>query len=313
MRIRVHIGFSYWSDEEIDAKAIIAPLLYDKPGFPFKYVSGESPSVIDGKRLMRTHHKFDMFVDDERYEILKQELASRGIRHTELPEEIYDETELAAAEFLCMGPAGYWGYPQPEGRMVYWQRASYDLSTACPLCGYGAIQNRPYQIKGKPKFGRNDILALNWTYEFLVTERLRRITEDARLTGVEFWPLTQYRKDIPLEGFYQLFVNNTLPPMSPNTKIEDTPLPEAHPNRCSCGKFGRNRAWRPIRSGSEPVVEPIRYRRIDLRKAKDFNLSSEWLGLFDARPERIVGHRVYDLFLRHGVKRVGFEPIIVED
>ncbi len=250
-----------------------------------------------------------LFIDDERYPRLMDELSRMGIRASEIRTKQFPEKELDSAEFLDMGPAGYWGYPQPEDEMDAWQRASYDLSTACPKCGYGAIQDRPFLIKGEPKFGRNDILALNWTYEFLVTDRLRKLIEDAGLTGAEFWPLLRYKKNIPVPGYSQLHVINTLPPMSPNTEIVDSKLPEAHPERCSCGKFGRRRAFDPI--FGMPV--PIRYERKSLRDAKDFNLSSEWLGLFDARPKRIVSHKVYQLFSSYGIKRVVFEPVIVEE
>lgn len=250
-----------------------------------------------------------LFMDDERYPRLKDELSSMGIRPNELKDKQFSEEELNSAEFLHMGSAGYWGYPQPEDEMDAWQRASYDLSTACPKCGYGAIQNRPYLIKGEPKFGRNDILALNWTYEFLVTDRLRRLIEDAGLTGVEFWPLLRYRKNIPIPGYSQLHVFNTLPPMSPNMEIVDSKLPEAHPDRCTCGKFGRNPALDPIYG----VSVPIRYERKSLKEAKDFNLTSEWFGLFDARPWRIVSRKVYQLFSKQNIKRVAFEPVIVED
>jgi len=250
-----------------------------------------------------------LFMEDERYTRLMDELPRMGIRPNEIKDKQFSEKELDSAEFLHMGSAGYWGYPQPEEEMDAWQRASYDLSTACPKCGYGAIQDRPYLIKGEPKFGRNDILALNWTYEFLVTDRLRKLIEDAGLTGAEFWPLIRYKKNIPIPGYSQLHVVNTLPPMSPNTVIVDMKLPEAHPNRCSCDKFGRNLALDPIYG----VSVPIRYERKSLRDAMDFNLTSEWLGLFDARPWRIVSRKVYQLFSRYGIKRVVFEPVIVEE
>ncbi len=250
-----------------------------------------------------------LYIDDERYPCLMDELQRMEIRPTDMREKQFTVKELDSAEFLCMSQAGYWGYPQPEEEMDAWQRASYDLGTACPKCGFGAIQDRPFQVKGLPRFGRNDILALNWTYEFLVTDRLRKLIEDAGLTGAEFWPLLRYKKNMLVPGYSQLHIVNTLPPMSPTTEIVDAKLPEAGPKRCTCGKFGRNRALDPIYG----VAVPIRYGRQSLRDAKDFNETSEWLGLYDARPERIVSHKVYQLFSRHNIKRVVFEPVIVEE
>ena len=250
-----------------------------------------------------------LYIDDERYPRLMDELSTMRIKPTEIKDKQFSEEELNSAEFFNMGPAGYWGYPQPEDERDAWQRASYDLSTACPKCGYGAIQNRPFLIRGEPKFGRNDILALNFTYEFLVTDRLKKLIEDASLTGVEFWPLLGYKKNNPVPGFSQLHVVSTLPPMSPNMEIVDVKLPEAHPDRCTCGKFARNPALDPVYG----VSVPIRYERKSLRDAKDFNLTSEWFGLFDARPWRIVSRKVYQLFSRNGIRRVAFEPVIIEE
>ncbi|OGS56642.1 MAG: hypothetical protein A3K60_01380 [Euryarchaeota archaeon RBG_19FT_COMBO_56_21] len=285
----------------IKAKLVFRPETLDRLRTVFDNLGIEIEEKIDGIAFL--------FIDDERYARLKDELSRMGIKPFELREKVFSEKELNSAEFLYMGPAGYWGYPQPEERMEDWQRASYDLSTACPLCGFGAVQNIPYLVKREPKFGRNDILALNWTYEFLVTERLRRLIEDASLTGVEFWPLLRYKRKELIQGYYQLFVTNRLPPMSPNTEIVDLKLPEAGPKRCSCGRFGRNRALDSVYG----VAVPIRYKRGSLKDAKDFNLTSEWLGLYDARPKRIVSHRVYQLFSAHSIKRVTFEPVIVED
>src|SRR4030066_211408 len=222
----------------IKAKLVFRPETLDRLRTVFDNLGIEIEEKIDGIAFL--------FIDDERYARLKDELSRMGIKPFELREKVFSEKELNSAEFLYMGPAGYWGYPQPEEGMEDWQRASYDLSTACPLCGFGAIQNRPYLVKGEPKFGRNDILALNWTYEFLVTARLMKLIEDAGLSGVEFLPLLRYKKNVPIEGFYQLHFTSTLPPMSPKTEIEETSLPKAGPKRCTCGKFGRNRALDPI-------------------------------------------------------------------
>jgi hypothetical protein len=257
----------------------------------------------------RSKETVTLFIDDPKYNQLKNGLLRRGIEPFEVKEKYFEKKELARAELFNMAPAGYWGYPQPDVNMEDWQRASYDIGTACPLCGFGAVQNRPYFVKGTPKFGRNDILALNWTYEFLITERLRKLIDQAGLRGAEFWPLIEYRKNTPIEGFYQLHVLSQLPPMSPSTEIVDQKLPVAGPKRCSCGKFGRNLALDQVYGVGVPII----YKRESVKGAKDFNLTSEWLGLYDAGPWVIVSHKVYDLFEKHDIKRVGFEPVIIED
>lgn len=311
MRVKVRISISHWSDDAIDMKEIMAPLLYDKIGYPVKYGSLETSSPVNGKWRPRTHHYFDVFTDDERYGLLKKQLEVRGVKFLEHGEKIFEESELAAAEFLQLGAAGHWGYPQPEESREEWQKASFDLTTACPICGYGAIQDRPYLIKGEPKLGRNSLIGLNWTYDFLVTDELKNLIEREELTGAEFWPLIRYKKGVPLRGYHQLYIRDELPSMSPNTQIVAVSLKQAH-DGCPCpnGKIGRMLSADPVTH----VLVPMRYKRSALRNAKDFNLTKEWLSYgYDATRWCIVSSRVYTLFVNQGIRGGAFEPVTIED
>ncbi len=129
----------------IKAKLVFRPETIGKLREVFDSIGVKIEEKVDGIAYL--------YIDDEKYIRLKEELSRLEIEPFELREEQFSDKELDNAEFLYMGPAGYWGVPRPDKRMEDWQKASYDLGTACPKCGFGAIQNRPYLVKEEPKFG----------------------------------------------------------------------------------------------------------------------------------------------------------------
>lgn len=242
-----------------------------------------------------------IFVDDVKYRKLIEDMKSRGIHYNEEKNPIFEKEEMEAAEFFHMVPREQWGYPEPQDD---WGGRSYDKSTGCGSCGTGAKQVHPFFVKGPPRFGRGDITALFWVYEFLVTNRLRDIIAEPDFTGVEIWPVMNYAKqkeESPLKGCWQLRFQNELPPMAPSTKFPEVRLPRgAH---CSCGRIGRN-----------IPQEPLRYREADLLCAKDFNKTHEWLGGgLDTSQLKIVSRRVYEVFSKNRIKGADFEPITIEE
>jgi len=251
-------------------------------------------------------HSITLPVSDEKYRQLMGELAQSGISHNEYRNWVFEDGELDEAEFFDMSPAGYWGYPQPEDNYL---NESYDMSTACPACGRGYVQTKPYLIKGRPRFGRNDILAINWTYEFLVAERLRKLLLDAGLDGADFWELTDIKTKTPVPGYYQLLVRNELPPMSPSTRFRKVRL-SGDVEPCQCGRLGKALE----RESEFGPVALIKYRRSSLKAAKDFNKTKEWLSEgFDSTQRKIVSAGVRKLFLANEIKSVRFEPVIIEN
>jgi len=73
----------------------------------------------------------------------------------------FTAAELKAASWLALAPTWHCGYPQPEDGYL---EVTYDLSGYCPACGIGAVQRGPFRMKGEPKWGRNEILQLNWVF-----------------------------------------------------------------------------------------------------------------------------------------------------
>jgi hypothetical protein len=244
-------------------------------------------------------------IDDPRYISLKQEMTKKGVSIAETKRMEFDSEEIETAEYLRMAPKAQWGFPQPEDDFDYLNE-SYDLSSGCLKCRQGRRQNRPFLLKGMPKFGRNDIIALFWVYEFIITEKLRNLIEKENLTGADFYPVRRYRKSaprIPLPGIYQLHVANDLPPMSPKTKFEFvTDLPK-NIESCGCNIAGKNL----------PAAQMV-YDRISLKNAKDFNRTSEFIG-GGAYPTQkiIITNMVFQLFKKNKIRGVDFIPVLIED
>jgi hypothetical protein len=251
-------------------------------------------------------HAVYMFVDDSKYEQFKVELEKlQGRPVLDHKAAVYSEYEMADASFFELSITSEWGFPQPEDDFAY-REVSFDRSTACPLCGEGMRQVKPYYITGCPRFGKNDITSLGWTYALLVTEKLKGLIEAASLTGVQFWPLLRYRKknpvQEPIKSAYQLYNTNELPPVSPTTEI---PIVWNLPQKkkpCKCGKLGRNF---PIQ---------FHYKRADLSQARDFNKTNEWLGgMLATSQAEIVSRNVYNLFAQNKIRGARFNPVLVED
>ena len=254
---------------------------------------------VDEKSWIQT---VDMAIDDERLEPFREGLRQKGIDFTEVGYNSYDKNDLQSAEFLQMRAEKLWGYPQPEDD---YEGASFEDSTRCPRCGQGAKQNRPLLLKGRPGFGRRDIVEMFWTYELLVTPKLRDIIEGTGLSGAEFWPLMKYTRSKTyhaIDGVYQLFVTTDLPPMSTHTRFEMVEFPSGA-EKCPCGKLGRNLKG-----------EQIVYSRKALRRARDFNRTHEWLGGgYGTTQQKVVSHKVYNLFSKEKIRGAVFEPVLIEE
>jgi hypothetical protein len=113
--------------------------------------------------------------------------------------------EKAAALWVELVPSWHRGYPQPEENFAF-LGATYDLSGHCNVCGVGAKQNAPFRMRKEPRWGRNDVLQLNWVFdEFFVTPRAYRAVFEP--FGVACRPVLD-RKGQTLETVVQLAITD---------------------------------------------------------------------------------------------------------
>lgn len=87
---------------------------------------------------------------------------------------IFTKGELNGATWLRLEPEWHWGFPQPEDGFGY-RDVTYDRSNFCGTCGIGLKQVAPFRMKSEPKWGKRNILQLNWVFdEYFVTPELWR-------------------------------------------------------------------------------------------------------------------------------------------
>jgi len=248
----------------------------------------------------------ELFIDGPEYARLIEELTSRGVKYKDRFRKVYTIDELEAAEYLRMIGGDYWGYPQPDDRHPGYRQLSYDLSTACPLCGNGARQCAPLRLKKAPHHKRKEWLLLHWVYEYLVTDRVADLIRQAQFTGCSFRPLLHHRTEKEIPGWKQLVFEHELPPMSAKTEF---PLVTISPERarelntepmdlCPCGKRGRNQP------------ETVYYDRADIIHFQDFNMSHEWLGGgCTTWPMQFISQRVFRFCRENNLDPADLEPV----
>jgi hypothetical protein len=193
-----------------------------------------------------------------------------------------------------MLPGAYCGYPEPRGDGTY-VAVSYDESSGCSKCSKGKIQVNPFRML-KPKMGRNDISAIYWVEEFLITSKLRSLFEKEDIKGIEYWPVLNAKGSKEWENIYQMMVLEILPPMSSGAMVSSTVPP------CCCGYKG-------YQLKDVPVFESAA-----LEKMGDIGKTQEWSGAgYHTRPHIIVSKKVFDIFRKNNIKGVGFQPVKIND
>lgn len=79
----------------------------------------------------------------------------------------FTRAEMRAAQWLNVKTDWHWGYPQPDEGSFGYRHVTYDDSAACPKCWVGLRQIAPFQLIAEPKWGRRNVLQLNWVFDEL--------------------------------------------------------------------------------------------------------------------------------------------------
>ena len=138
--------------------------------------------VAKGDPVASRSVSFDVDEDHEFWPDMQRWIVAR--RALDICRTVFSKEEVSAAKWLQLLPDWHRGYPQPREDHFGYLQATYDLSEYCEKCGVGNKQNAPFQMRGEPKWGRNEILQLNWVFdEFFVTPRLWRAVFQPRGVG----------------------------------------------------------------------------------------------------------------------------------
>lgn len=123
---------------------------------------------------------------------------------------------------------GQFGYPQPENDFGYIEK-TYDSSNACSTCNIGLRQKDEFRFRSEPKAKHSQFLGLNWVFDqVFVRQEVKDIFEMEKVTGVEFSKPVINKTGLPIDGLYQLRVENLLSKglLTDNLKTEVCELPK---------------------------------------------------------------------------------------
>ncbi len=127
-----------------------------------------------------------------------------------LPETLFTNDELSAAEWLRVRSKWRAGYPQPEGNFGY-ENITYRNDRLCGSCGCGLEQIDSFRIKKSPKWGKRNFFELNWVGdELFVSNRARQVLEQKGITGISFKEVKNKNGTEIFPDVQQMFIHNII-------------------------------------------------------------------------------------------------------
>ena len=105
---------------------------------------------------------------------------------------------------------GQFGYPQPENNFGYIHK-TYDSSNACLTCNIGLRQKDEFRFRNEPKAIHSQFSGLNWVLDqIFVRQVVKDVFEQEGIAGLEYSQPVINKSGLPLNGLYQLRVDNLL-------------------------------------------------------------------------------------------------------
>ena len=257
---------------------------------------------------------YSLFLESElELHRFKQGLQDHGFGNDDCSvrrELLYSDDELRSLPFLRLSVTR-----APKGFGGPWYGTQYDLSSACSLCGTGAVQISPLVLKRSeiqvPK-SRRVVQTLDW--ELLVSVEFGAAVRKSGVTGLELRSVIASTDKMPLP-WLQLIAGYTMPPMAAATG--GIVLSDKLPPCPVCRRDGR------YHMGSEPEQLKYRSEDVDVEALPDAVTTWECFGRSGLRepfekshfatPLLLVKPRVFEIFREHKVREVQFLPVeIVE-
>lgn len=258
------------------------PKIYDKyaPFFVKGFYSSRDPLSMplepDSEALHEAIRDICRTADDAYYHLMSR---------TE-----YTRKELAAIPFFQLDV----GFPlELEGTDPSDYGTKY--TGGCPVCGLG--RKLAGDVFVDRKFIRKYRIG-ELQPDYFVSEEIRRLIEEAGLTGVSFErEVRDYKgRELP-HRFYVMNIHHTLPPLSTSTWLEDT---KKRHMVSSCGH------------GTIYLRSDLQYERKKLEGAMDFNLTAEILNN-DQIPALVVSAKTRKVFREHKGGWARYTPVLLTD
>ena len=91
----------------------------------------------------------------------------------------------------------------------------YDLTSACPACGTGAVQTSPVLLRRAEVPGKGDLVQTH-VWHLLISERLAEVFRERAVSGIELRQALLRRTRAPLP-WWQILCSHTMPRAGPRT------------------------------------------------------------------------------------------------
>lgn len=220
---------------------------------------------------------------------------------------IYEKSDIEKAEWFIVS-TGQYQYPQPEDGYL---EQTFDLENYCNLCGIGRVQNAPFRLKTEPKQHNNQFWGLYWEYfAVFVRKETKSILEKEKIKGISFSRPVLNKKNIEIDGFYQLHIDTILHKGfdNYNTKAitcklnnEEDCNTDLHAKYCGRIKF------------HHPRIGGYLFNKTIFNPDFDIAQSNEYFGSGgSANRIQIVSKRFKELIEKNKLKGLSFTPIVHE-
>ena len=199
----------------------------------------------------------------------------------------FTEKEQDAANYLYMVANWHYGYPEPSDDFGYLEQ-TYDVTKGCLTCDIGLIQKAPFRFAKEPKWGRRNILQLNWIFdEFFVQPELWE--KVFKPIGIQCRDVLHAKKDKKLDTVVQLII----PEDDVHVDVN------GYPSK-TCEVCGRVKTL-PISRGYFPPL-------LNTPSAPIFKVRNCFGSGGSAYRQVIVSSLMFKAIQDYGVKGVEFEP-----
>ena len=218
---------------------------------------------------------------------------------------IYDKEDLSKAEWF-IASTGQYQYPQPEDDYL---ETTFDLKDYCSLCGIGRIQNSAFRLKTEPKQLNNQFWGLYWEYfAVFVRQETKNILEKEKIKGITFSKPVLNKKNIEIEGFYQLHIDTILNEGFDNYNAKTITCKINNEENCNtdlnakcCGRIKFH----------HPKIGGYLFNKAIFNPDFDIVQSHEYFGSgASANRIQIVSKRFKEIVDMHKLKGISFTPIV---
>lgn len=274
-------------------------IILDKYNISYKYKEYLASVIPSFKYSI----EFYLNEDNPNFAILKSQIDNFGIE----PQTgtIYEKSDIENAEWFIVS-TGQYQYPQPEDDYL---EKTFNLENYCNLCGIEKNQNAPFRLRTEPKQYNNQFWGLHWEYfAIFIRQEAKNILEKENIRGMRFSKPVLNKKNIEIDGFYQLHIDTILNKGfdSYNTKIITCKIN----NEENCNTDINSKCCGSIKF-HYPMIGGYLFDKKTFNHDFDIVQSNEYFGSGGSADRlQIVSKRFKKIIEKNKLKGLSFTPIV---